>query len=378
MAKRGHIGIYAELGIRPVINAQGNRTVLGGSTLDASVQAAMDEANEHYVEMADLLKRSGEYLAGLLGTEGAYVTSGCGAALTLSATACMAGTDPALTLQLPDTTGMKNEIIIQRKQRYSYDRCYTVSGARLVPVGDESGCSVDQLEGAIGPRTAAVAYLVRPEEDSSVVSLEEAVNIAHSHGVPAIADAAAQIYPLDYFRRNAQSADLVCFGAKYVGAPHATGWVCGNKDLIDAVESHGFIGFHTGGARAIGRPMKVDRQGIVAVCVAVKRWLTMNHEDRLLAIERRLDTIQRHLRGVPHVKAQVVPVKGYWGSTLKVVVDARSLGKTAADVAKELFDGDPSIRVSTEGDDTVTVNAHALNEGEETVVAERLRDALIG
>ncbi len=77
-------------------------------------------------------------------------------------------------------------------------------------------------------------------------------------------------------------------------------------------------------------------------------------------------------------QARVVPVKGYWGSTLKVVVDARSLGKTAAEVAKELFDGDPSIRVSTEGDDTVTVNAHALNEGEETVVAERLRDALIG
>ena len=378
MVTKSGSGVYAELGVNPVINAQGNRTVLGGSVLAATVRAAMDEANEQYVEMEELLQKSGEYLADLLGTEGAYITSGCGAALTLSATACMAGTDPDLTLQLPDTTGMKDEILIQKRQRYSYDRCYTVSGGKLVPLGDEDGCTPEQLEAAIGPKTAAVAYLIPAQPDDSVVSLEETVKIAHDHDVPVIADAAAQIYPLEFFHWNAQSADLVCFGAKYLGAPHATGFVCGKKELIDAVVSHGFIGFHTGGSRAIGRPLKVDRQGIIAVCVALKNWFTINHEDRLLGIETRLSAMRRGLLDIPNVRATVVPHELYWGSSLHAVMDTKALGKSPEDVAKELHDGSPSVRVNTEGEDTLVVNAHTLNDGEEEIVVERLRSALLG
>ncbi len=226
---------YDELGVRRVINASGNQTVLGGSSPSPEVLRAMEEATRTYVEMDELLKKSGEYIAGMLGTEGAYVTSGCAAALALSAAACIAGKDPERMLQLPDTTGMKNEIVLQKKQRYSYDRSYTVTGGKLVEAGDENGCTPRQLEAAIGPKTAAIAYFIQPDWGDSVVSLEDTVKIAHEHGLPVIADAASQIYPLDYFRRNAQSADLVCFGAKYIGAPHATGFVVGKKDLVDTV-----------------------------------------------------------------------------------------------------------------------------------------------
>ena len=153
-------GVYEEMGVRPVINAQGNRTVIGGSSISRAIAEARDEANERYVAMEELLDKSGEYIARLVGTEAAYVTAGCCAALALSACACLAGNDPDKMAQLPDTSEMANEIIVLQAQRYSYDRCYTVSGARLVPVGDDQGCTAEQIEAAIGPRTAAVAYLI--------------------------------------------------------------------------------------------------------------------------------------------------------------------------------------------------------------------------
>ena len=189
------MSVYEELGVRRVINAQGNRTVLGGSTPAGEVLDAMESANLQYVEMAELMDRSGEYIAGLLGAEGAYVTSGCGAALALSAAACIAGSDPDKVLQLPDVTGLKHEILIQKLQRYTYDRCLSSTGGKLVEVGDDDGCTAGQLESAITAKTAAVAYLVRPDESPGALSLEDTVETAHANGLPVIADAAAQNYP---------------------------------------------------------------------------------------------------------------------------------------------------------------------------------------
>ena len=375
----GSQGVYEELGVRPIINAQGNRTVIGGSSISKAIAEARDEANEHYVPMEELLEKSGEYVARLVGAEAAYVTSGCCAALALSACACLAGNDTDRMAQLPDTSGMPNEIIIQHAQRYSYDRCYTVSGARLVPVGDDHGCSAEQIEAAIEPNTAAIAYLIRADVDDGCVPLEEAVEIAHRNGLPAIADAAAQLYPLDYFLRNAQSADLVCFGGKYMGAPQSTGFLCGRKDLVQSAVDQGFIGFQTGGGRAIGRPMKVDRQDVVALVAAAKAWMTMNHEDRLLGYDARLSVVQRALRGIPGVESKIDRVSQYYGVSLDVSLDTAGVGKTVHQVARELDEGEPRIWVMTgDSEDSFKVNAHALNEGEEQIVADRLSQVLRG
>ena len=371
------MGVYEELGVRPVINAQGNRTVIGGSSISRAIAEARDEANERYVPMEELLQKSGEYIARLVGAEAAYVTSGCCAALALSACACLAGNDAEKMAQLPDTSGMANEIIVLQAQRYSYDRCYTVSGARLVPVGDDQGCSADQIEAAIGPKTAAVAYLINSDANDGCVSLEEAVEVAHRNGLPAIADAAAQLYPLDFFMRNAQAADLVCFGGKYVGAPHSTGFLCGRSDLVKSASDQGFIGFQTGGGQALGRGMKVDRQDVVALVAALRTWLTMNHEDRLMEYDSRLSVVQRTLRSIPGVEARIARVSQYFGLSLKVSLDVEKIGKTAHRVARELDEGEPRIWVMTDdSSDTFTVNAHALNEGEDKIVAERLSEAL--
>ena len=373
----GSTGVYEELGVRPVINAQGNRTVIGGSSLSRAIAEARDQANERYVPMEELLQKSGEYIARLVGAEAAYVTSGCCAALALSACACLAGNDPDKMAQLPDTSGMANEIIVLQAQRYSYDRCYTVSGARLVPIGDDKGCSADQIEAAIGPKTAAVAYLINSAADDGCVSLEEAVKVAHRNGLPAIADAAAQLYPLDFFMRNAQAADLVCFGGKYVGAPHSTGFLCGRSDLVKSASDQGFIGFQTGGGQALGRAMKVDRQDVVALVAALRTWLTMNHEDRLMEYDSRLSVVQRTLRSIPGVEARIARVSHYFGLSLNVSLDVEKIGKTAHRVARDLDEGEPRIWVMTDdSSDTFTVNAHALNEGEDKIVAERLSEAL--
>ena len=369
--------VYEKLGVRHVINANGNQTVLGGSTPPPQVQEAMDEASLHWVEMKELLEKTGEYISGVLGTEAAIVTSGCAAALTLSTAACIAGNDPDNIGRLPDTTGMKNEVLIQKKQRYGFDRCFTLAGGKLVEVGDESGCSPEQLAEAIGPKTAAIAYFLQPGSDSSVVSLEETVKVAHSRDVPVIADAASQIYPLEYFRNSAQGADLVCFGAKYFGAPHSSGIVCGKKDLVDAVVAQGFIAYQNEGRRAWGRPMKLDRQEIVGVAVALDLWFSMNHEDRILDYHRRMSDIQRGLAGVPNVSTKVVQNQRFYESSLLVVIDPKA-GKTAQQVADELDAGNPRVWVGVQGDDTIIINAHVFNEGDQHIVAERLSDALAG
>ena len=369
--------VYEKLGVRHVINANGNQTVLGGSTPPPQVQEAMDEASLHWVEMEELLEKTGEYISGVLGTEAAIVTSGCAAALTLSTAACIAGNDPDNIGRLPDTTGMKNEVLIQKKQRYGFDRCFTLAGGRLVEVGDESGCSPEQLAEAIGPKTAAIAYFLQPGSDSSVVSLEETVKVAHSLDVPVIADAASQIYPLEYFRNSAQGADLVCFGAKYFGAPQSSGFVCGKKDLVDAVVAQGFIAYQNEGRRAWGRPMKLDRQEIVGVAVALDLWFSINHEDRILDYHRRMSDIQRGLAGIPNISTNVVQNQRFYESSLLVVIDPKA-GKTAQRVADELDAGNPRVWVGVQGDDTIIINAHVLNEGDQHIIAERLRDALAG
>jgi len=368
--------IYQKLGVRRVINAMSNATVLGGSTPPAAVLEAMEEASDQWVEMKELLERSGEYIAGVLGAESAYVTSGCAAALTLSTAACIAGTDPDKIARLPDTSGMKNEVVLQAKQRYGFDRCFTIPGGRLVIAGDENGCTAEQLEDAIGPKTAAVAYFIQTDWDSTVLTLEKTVEVAHGRGVPVIADSASQIYPLDYFQGNAQAADLVCFGAKYFGAPHSTGVVVGKKDRVDAVVAQGFIAYHYQGRTSFGRPMKIDRQEAVGVVAALDRWFSMNHEDRFLEQDRRTTIIQDGLKGVPNVRAEVVRHQRFYGSTLNVVLDTETLGKTAQQVSEELDAGAPRIWVNVEGDDTLALNVHVLNEGEGEIVADRLRSLL--
>ena len=372
----GHI--YQSLGIRPVINAGGNTTMWGGSTPSDVVRKAMDEADGSWVEMRELLDRSGEYIASVLEVEAAYVTSGCFAALVLSTAACIAGTDPKKISILPDTTGMKNEIVALRSLQYPYQRSHLVAGGVLVEVGDEDGCTESDLVGGLGNGTAAVAYIYQPEVYPTDLALEDVVRLAHARDVPVIVDAASEIYPLDHFKRTAQSGDLVCFGAKYINAPHSAGFVCGRKALVAAVAQHSFIGFETTENPSLGRGYKLDRQDIVGVVAALGAWFSMDHEERLTDHRAMLAAIQGVLTGIPNVSTKVVQSSISAQLSLHVTLEKEIKGRDAQQLFQELLNGSPRIRVSAPDGGTIAIVAHTLNDGEEIVIADRLRGLLIG
>ena len=371
MANTSWGNVYKKLGARPLINGTGNQTVRGGSTPSAAVRKAMFEADASYVEMEELLEKSGQFIAERLGVEDAYVTAGCYTALVLASAAVMTGNDPDKMAQLPDTTGFKNEIVFQKMQHYTYDRAFTIPGSKLIYVGDDEGCTNEALADAINDNTAAIAYLIQAEHENGV-SLADTIEIARSHSLPLIADAAAQIYPLDYFRRNAQSADLVCFGGKYFNAPHSTGFVCGKKAMIDVVRQHGFIG-----PRPVGRGMKVDRQEIIGLITAIDIWLSTDHDKRLKEQDARYAALEHELQNVDGVSCEVhYGERSHTLSDLRVKIDAAVTGKDAAVVARELDAGTPRIKVNAQGTEALVINAYTLNAGEEYIIANALRHIL--
>ena len=374
----GYRTIYEELGVKPIINAAGDMTVFGGSTVTRGMQTAMEEANEYFVNMPELLEKTGRYVASLLGCEGALITSGCFAALVLSCAAIMAGKDPDKIARIPDTTGMKNEFLIQKRMRYHYDRFPSVAGGKLVEVGDEEKTTAEQLEAAIGPNTAAIVYLARVEEEEGFLSIPEVVSIAKSKGVAVVIDAAGEVYPLERMRWLPNcGADVACFGTKYVGSHHSTGLLTGRKEVVEAATLHNFIAFESEDNHSFGRGYKVDRQEIVGTVVALREWLGANHEDRLQAEEEHIAVIERELAGVPHIKTERF-MDRVW-LRLRITFDIDALGKTATSIAKALREGEPEIRVRDFGDNAqFMVTVHHLRQGEDKIVGERLREVITG
>ena len=371
--------VYKHLGVRPLINAGGTQTLWGGSTLSPEVMQAMVDANSNYVEMEELLEKSGEYVARLLGVEAAYVTSGCFAALALSTAACMTGRDRHKISRLPEIVGIKHEVLIQKTHRNSYDREFPVPGGRLVEVGAADGCSVEELARAIGPNTAAAAYLVSRGGRDTSISLEDMVKVAHEHDVPVIVDAATHVYPIDYFQSLAQSADLVCFSAKYFDGPPSVGIACGKKELIQAVADHGYIGFYNPDGRSFGRGFKVDRHQVIGLVAALEAWVTMDHQARVEGYEARLLGMQQMLKDVPTItETEIVRNDTHIGPILRIALDTAALGKNAPQVLTELHAGTPRIRAGGGGDDSITIHAHTLNQGEEEIIVDRLQVLLAG
>ena len=368
--------IYSNLGVRKVVNAAGNSTVIGGSRLSPGVRKAMEEANRSYVWMEDLLESSGRIIAGVLKAEAAYVTCGCAAALMLATAACLAGKDPYVTRKLPDSRDMKNQILIQKAARGKYDRCVTSVGAQLIEVGtggDNPSTTVEQLEEAVGPETAAIHYLAGAESRAGVLSLDDVVRIAHERGVPVIVDAAPMVFPLDRMLRYPVSgADLVCYGAKYFGSPNSTGILCGRKDLVAAAAFHGFIGFEVQSSQSIGRALKVDRQEVIAVVTALKEWFAADHDARLSAIHDRAEFLRRAIDGLPGIKVTAIRTDGEKSSG---VIVKPGEGKTAEELVDALWNGNPRIRVNT-SEGKLWFSTNTPTEEEVRFIAARLKEIL--
>ncbi|MCY3690499.1 MAG: aminotransferase class V-fold PLP-dependent enzyme [Chloroflexota bacterium] len=368
--------IYKELGAKPVINATGSVTMLGGSTPIPEVREAMAQADGAYIPLMELQEAAGNAIARMVNVPAAYITSGAGSALMLATAAAMAGDDDDHIQQLPNTTGMKNEVLIQTRQRYWYDRCLELAGAKLVMFGSEERTTPEDLENAIGPNTAAVHYYaVEQEYDPNALSLEDTIAIAHAHDVLVTVDAAGQIYPLENFGKYIRmGADFQCIAAKYMGSPQSTGLALGSEDMIRKIGLQAFASYEGRRVRGVGRPQKVDRQEMIGAVAAVRHWMTMNHEDRLADSERRSRAILGAVVGIPGLRAELIDnVIGHQPYGLKLWVDPTVAGFDIYDLRDRLKDGDPPVwtRVRDE-DDFIAIHMFGLNPGEETTVGERI------
>ncbi len=389
--------VYQQLGVRTIVNAVGPATRLGGTTLDAEVLRAMAEAASACVPIDELQQCAGRVIAGITGAEAGYVTSGAAAGLALAAAAAMTGLDPTRINRLPDVTGTPHEIIVQRAQRYDYDHAFRSVGARLVEVGFPDLTFAYEIESAITPLTAAIAFYPTPSRPC--LPLDEVVDIAHRHHLPVIVDAAMELPPTASLRRyTAAGADLVAFsGGKAIRGPQASGFLAGRADLIRAValnhqdmdvrpSTWGQRGLIASGEivgpphHGIGRAMKVGKEEIVGLIVALQRFVERDEAAEVVAWRAKLQYIASALDNVAGVHVDVADPATHDVAvpTVSIRLDETFLGRSAYDVLNELSAGDGGVFLNEERawQGVLGVNPIALRDGDECAVANRLRAVL--
>ena len=393
------VSVYKRLGVKTIINAAGPATRLGGTLMDAEVLAAMNEAAGAFVKMDELQEAAGRIIAQITGAESGYVTSGAAAALALGTAACMTGTDPVKINQLPDSRGMKNKVVIQRAHRYDYDHAITSVGAVLVEVGFPDLTFPYELDAAITDDTAAVAYY--PVRSRPALPLDTVVTIAHRRGVPVIVDAALDVPPAANLRLFVQrGADLVAFsGGKAVRGPQASGFLCGRADLIRAVALHNLdmdvrpetwtfrawadsAGIPGPPHHGVGRSMKVGKEEIVGLVVALERYVRADHAATRADWTAKLTAVRNEIVGVEGLRATIVehPGTGMAVPHALVELDEQRLGLTAYDLLNRLQEWDPPIYLGEElaWRGAVTINPMTLRGGDETVIARAVSRIVSG
>lgn len=376
--------VYTRLGVKTVINCRGTWTYLSGSLQFPEVRAAQTEASHHFVNMVELQRAVGRRLAELTGAESGLITSGAAGAMAASTAACMAGSDPAKIWQLPDTTGMKHEVIMVGG-RSAFDNAIRLTGAKLVLVeGPEN------IANAITDNTAMIYTTDLGDK------LVREVAIANEHKVPMLLDDAAGIPPADNFKLYAQmKIDLYTFsGGKGLQGPQCSGVLLGRKELIEAAlrNSAPWEG-------AVCRPMKVGKEEVIGCLTAVEMWLKIDPKKLYSEWNARVDRIAKLVETVPGVKTETyVPDDGNRYPTLKVSWDQQAWGFTITDCVQQLRAGDPVIEVLGADNPSLVPavregiqkpNAKELKEvdhielvsmtiqpGEEMIVGQRLRAIL--
>ena len=376
--------IYSELGIKPIINAIGSVTLLGGSTQPKQVIDAMQSAQDMYVPMDELEQKAGDYISKLFGAEACYVTSGAGSALTLTTAAFMAGDNDELIVKLPDTTGMKDEILIQARQRYHYERCLTYAGAKLVEFGNHDLVTAKDLEESITDKTVAVHYVANETvNDPNALSLEKTLEVAKKNNLFVMVDAAGQIYPLENLSKYSNmGADSVSYAAKYFGAPHSTGFVVGTKEIVDKVALQSFISYEMRRVRGVGRPQKIDRQEIIGAVEAAKMWMNTNHEDRLAKAEKTCVEIASYIKDIDGIEVEVQEnTLGHDPHGVKITLTKENA--SLLDVQDALRDGNPRIWIRCDQDMEgnfnkrfTRISTFGLYNGEAEIVGKRLAEEL--
>jgi D-glucosaminate-6-phosphate ammonia-lyase len=379
MSDRVFPGVYQKLGVTPVIHAAGTTTRYGGSLMRPETIEAMREAAQAFVNIDELNQAAGETIARLLGAEAAMVTAGASAGLVLQAAACIAGDDPANIARLPDTTGMRHELIIQRAHRFMYDQMFRAAGGVLVEIGNGRRTEAYELENAINDRTAAVVYLFSPFTSlPGLLPFDTICDIAHQHHVPVVVDAASMLPPRKHlFEHLRLGADVVNFsGGKGIRGPQSTGILAGRQDLIRAAM------LNNSPHHAIGRSGKTSKEEIVGLVTALELFLAEDEDAEMNRYREVCTYIVDSVQDIPGIRAVVEQ------DTLNRVLPHAVLyfdpswdGPSGGTVREALAAGVPHIYVqqgTQQGGyfDEIAIDPINLQPGEAEIVAARLRDEL--
>jgi len=367
-------GVYEAIGVRPLINARGTFTIISGSLMLPEARAAMTEAAQRHVHIDELMDAIGARLAELTKAEWGLVSCGCSAALTHATAACVAGGNPDLHVRIPNLHGFaKDEAIIPKHSRNVYDAAVRSVGVRVIEVG-----TMEELEAALGPRTAMIYILAGPNANREPLSTEAICRAAKPRGVPVLVDAAAEILTVPNVHLE-KGATLVAYsGGKCIRGPQTAGLLLGRKDLVKAAWVHSSP--HHGYARS----MKIGKEEAIAMLTAVEMWMKRDHEAEFREWMRRLGDIAVRVSAIEGVSTSIRQPDDLSNRTPTLMIrwDAAKLGITGAAVSKILFTTEPRIALPTgrmggnSGETGVSVVPYQMMAGEEKIVGDRIFEVL--
>jgi uncharacterized pyridoxal phosphate-dependent enzyme len=361
--------VIAELGVRSFINAAGTFTALTGSLMRPEAVAAMQIASKKFVKLEDLRDVVGARIAELLHCEAAVVTAGCASALSLATAACVTGNDRAKIRKLPDTTGMKNEVLVQRSHRVNYDHAIRNAGVKMIEVQTR-----EEMEQKINERTAMMFFL-NSADPNGKIHHEEFLAIAAKHKIPTLMDAAADVPPVEnLWKYTKMGFDLVGFsGGKGMRGPQSSGLLLGRKPLIEAAK----LNFGPEGD-TLCRTNKVNKEETIGMLVALETFLALDHSAVWKDWEDRCHCITAALKGLDDVRTEIfIPKIANAVPHLRIRWDAKKhAGITTAEMVKQLREGKPSIEVTPGSRQQLTIGVWMMEPGEDEIVGKRIRAIL--
>ncbi len=367
-AQTGGRDYYKELGLRTFINAAGTYTALTGCLMRDEAVAAYNYATQQYVALDELQDRVGERLAELIGCEAATVTSGAASAITLGTAGVLSGNDPQKAARIPnDLSGMKSEVIMQKAHVIGYAHAIKNCGVKVITVETKK-----ELEKAINEKTAMLWFL-NAHNFEGQIQYAEFLEVGKKHNIPMMNDCAADVPPVEnLWKYTDMGFDLVCFsGGKGLRGPQSCGLLLGRKDLIQAARLSAPPRGDT-----VGRGMKVNKEEILAMLLAVESYLNRDHEADWKLWEGQIQHISDTAKSVAGVETEIhVPAIANHLPSFRVRWHQAKIAHTPNQLRQALRDGHPSIE-TVGGSESVDITTWMLNPGEERIVARRLKEIL--
>lgn len=362
--------LFKEFGIRTFINAAGTLTYMTGSLMQPEVLDAINYGATEFCLLDEIQDKVGEKIAKMVHSEAAVVTSGAFSAMTLGLAGILTGMDLKKVEMLPhlDGSGMKTEVICQKAHDIVYNHALTNTGCKIIVVE-----TAEEVEKAINERTALMHFL-HIEADKGKIMHEEWVALGKKHNIPTSIDIAADVPPVEnLWRFNDMGFSFVVIsGGKAMRGPQSAGLLMGKKDIISAARLHmPPRGFN------IGRGMKVNKEEILGMYVALEKFINQDHAKIWKSWEDGVAYIENTVKTVNGVTTDVhVPPLGNHTPTLKISWDPAKLKITGKDLQEALRKGDPSIEVGGGGPSNIGVTVWMMKPGQEKIVARRIREEL--